>query len=391
MPEVIVEIFDTTMRDGAQALPSDNQFENGLKPKIGDEIAKLGAGIIEAGFPATKGDAEEVSNVARTVGNTEYAVNSWFSTSLESPIKKLRPPVIAGLSRTVMSDIEATWEAIEPANRPRIHTFVSTDTEHMAAKFPGKSPDEVLEMGRTAIAFARDISQHNPNSTVEFSAEAASTTHMSYLEKVVKTAIDTGADVVNLPDTVGQRSPFWMHKFYSKVIEWVMETNPSVIVSSHNHNDLGLAVANSFSLVQAAADYAQNHNANVRTQIESTICGLGERAGNADIFPIMAQLFKFTPEMPVAVKWEFNPALAVSSAVAVLRHGNMSVQRQNPVVGSDINRHRSGIHSDGIIKGGYQIYTPHDPTFWGHTSSAIHEEGKYQGANGRRHVSELNP
>lgn len=386
MNKVTVEFLDTTLRDGAQSLPNNHQFDTGIKLDTADKIAQLGVSVIEAGFPATASDAEEVREVAESVGNQTYEISTWNNTELDAPHAYIRQPVIAGLSRTVMPDIEATWDAVSPAARPRIHTFVSTDAEHMAAKFPNKTPDEVLQMGRTAVAFAREISTNHTGATVEFSAEAASTTDISYLEKVVKSAIDAGADVINLPDTVGQRDPFQMQKFYKRAIQWVMESNPNVVVSAHNHNDLGLAVANSYSLVRAAAKYAEKHDKEVRTQIETTICGLGERAGNADIFPMTAQLFKFSPEFNVPVEWEFNPIRSVATAASVLSQANLTVPRQNPIVGRDTNRHRSGIHSDGIIKGGHQIYSPYDPTFWGHSDLAVHEEGKYQGANGRRHI-----
>jgi 2-isopropylmalate synthase len=296
---------------------------------------------------------------------------------------KYEAPVIAGLSRTSPGDIEAAWSAVSPARRSRIHTFISTDPEHMAAKFPGKSPEDVLAMGSAAVAYARSLTVGHADATVEFSAEAATTTEAGYLERVVKEAIYQGTDVVNVPDTVGQRDPFWMHGFYYRVIDWVMNSNPGVTISAHNHNDLGMAVANTNMLVRAAADYAIKHAATVRVQLETAMCGLGERAGNADVFPIAAGLFKFSPEAGVPVIWQFNPGQSVAVAREVMGYAAFEVHRQSPIVGSDTNVHRSGIHSDGVLKGGHRIYTPHDPTFWGHEASARHEDGKYQGRNGR--------
>lgn len=378
---VEVTIFDTTLRDGAQSLPKEHQFLDGAKPVIADGIASFGAGVIEAGFPATPFDAEEVANVANTVGQTEYTVDVWRNG--ERAGQASRSPVIAGLSRVAFSDIEATWGSVQNAKRARIHTFVSTDPEHMAKKFPGKSPEQVLAMGQEAVRFAKSLIAAHADASVEFSAEAASTTNMAYLERVVKAALEEGADVINVPDTVGQRDPLWMKNFYSTVIDWVMRTNPDATISAHNHNDLGLAVANTGMLAHAAAEYAKAHDQTVRIQYETTVGGLGERAGNADVFPTVAGLFKFTPDMTVPVDWQINPSKAVGVANGVMACAVLDVDRQSPVVGHDINHHRSGIHSDGIIKGGHRLYTPLDPTFWGHKSNAVHEDGKYQGRHGR--------
>jgi isopropylmalate/homocitrate/citramalate synthase len=135
-------------------------------------------------------------------------------------------------------------------------------------------------------------------------------------------------------------------------------------------------------------DYAAKSDREVGIQIESTVCHLGERAGNADIFPIAARLFNETKDLEVPVTWQFNPQMSASIASVVMGFAGLEVHRQNAIVGEDINAHRSGIHSDGIIKGGHRIYTPHNPTFWGHAEEARHEEGIYQGANGRRAIAE---
>jgi len=379
-PSVHVEIFDTTMRDGAQALPEGNQFSEGSKVVIAEHIARLGVGVIEAGFPATPSDGEEVAAVAESVGRQAYDVAHWRDGRAEA-VRQV--PVIAGLSRTTEGDIEATWKSIHSAIRPRIHTFVSTDDEHMRAKFPGKTPDEVRDMGIRAVSFARAMTEEHDGASVEFSAEAASTTNRDYLERIIKDAVGAGADVINVPDTVGQRDPFFMYQFYRNVIRWVTESNPDVAISAHNHNDLDNAAANSLALVRAAADHATVTQNSVKVQIETAICGLGERAGNADVFPVVAGLFKFAPDYVVPTNWHFNPRLAVATARAVMGQAGLPVDRQSPIVGEDTNVHRSGIHSDGVIKGGHRIYTPHDPTFWGHSKNAVHEEGKYQGKAGR--------
>jgi 2-isopropylmalate synthase len=381
MPTVNVEFLDTTLRDGAQSLPEANQFPDGSKPEIARAIANLGISTIEAGFPATPADTEEVRSVAQTVGQERFKVIGWNND--RDPEEITRPVVVAGLSRANREDIDATWGAIENALKPRVHTFISTDPEHMAAKFPDMSPDEVLAMGIKAVEYARSVSEGS-GAQVEFSAEAASTTDLLFLERVVKGAIQAGADVVNLPDTVGQRDPFFMLDFYSRAIGWVMSESPDVTISAHNHNDLANAVPNSLALIMAATNYAAANDVDVNTQIESTICGLGERAGNADVFPVVASLFKLNPRLNgVELQFEFNPGRSVNTANYIMGQAGLIVDRQSPVVGSDILTHRSGIHSDGVIKGGHQIYTPFDPQFWGHNKSARHEDGLYQGRSGR--------
>jgi 2-isopropylmalate synthase len=173
-----------------------------------------------------------------------------------------------------------------------------------------------------------------------------------------------------------------MMRFYKQVLRWANESNPDVIISAHNHNDIGLAVANSLSLVEAAVRHSEEHDVPVHLQIETTVCGLGERAGNADIFALVGGLFKFAPEFEQEARWQFNPEQSVRVANAVLAIAGLEVPRQAPIVGRDINVHRSGIHSDGVLKGGHGIYTPFDPRFWGHDSSARHEKGMYQGRRG---------
>lgn len=379
-PEVHITLFDTTARDGAQSLPEQNQFPDGTKYIIANEVARLGMGVIESGFPRTPSDAEEIEIIAKTIGQDSFKVSEWVDGVKAHD--RQRPPIIAGLCRIDPVDIEVGWEAVQSAKYPRIHTFVSTDDHHREAKFPGVSRTDLVRMARWGVAYAKEISANSPNASTEFSAEAASTTPMLYLEKVMRAAMDEGADIINMPDTVGQRNPMSMYEYYKRIIGWVIKTNPEVVVSAHNHNDLGLAVANTYMLVSAAAYQARKHNQIVRIQLETTICGTGERAGNADIFPVVAGLFKFSPEEPVPIRWQFNPENAVRAATTIMSLAGLEVHRQNPIVGRDIMRHRSGIHSDGVLKGGHQMYTPFSPTFWGHQENAVHETGKYQGKAG---------
>jgi 2-isopropylmalate synthase len=387
MSESIVDIsfFDTTLRDGAQSLSITNQFQPGAKVKAANSIAELGIGVIEAGFPATRGDDLEVREVAETIGNQTYSVSNWSSEERIGSYDQI--PIIAALSRAVPKEIEEAWHAVSSAMLPRIHTFIATDAEHMQTKFPGLSPDQILDKGVDAIRRARELTAHRPHAEVEFSAEAATTTNHAFLERVVKEAINNGADIINVPDTVGQKSPFTMFFFYRKVIGWALSANKNVTISAHNHNDLGLAVANSMALVWAAAEYSDVHSAPVKVQLETTFCGLGERAGNADIFPIAAGLFKFVPDLSHAeLRWNFNRHRSYRAAREVLKLANLEVPPQSPVVGSAINRHYNGIHSSAILKGDHRLYTSFNPTEWGHPKDAVLGDGKYQGQAGREFI-----
>ncbi len=382
MPKVRVHFFDTTLRDGAQSLPASHQFPNGSKTKIADAIARLGIGVIEAGFPATPEDAAEVMAVAKSVGQASFKTSTWSTagTSCETQFT----PVIAGLSRAVHSDIDATWQAVSAAKYPRIHTFVSTSDFHRQNKFPGVSRDELVVIATDAVSYAKQVSAAHPGASIEFSAEAASTTEPTYLKQVIEAAIRAGADIINVPDTVGERDPIWMLDFYRDVISWVTSADDQATISAHNHNDLGNAATNSFMLVRAASEYVKRSGKDITVQVEATVCGLGERAGNADVFTVASNLFKFASDLDAEIEWQFSPETSVTTAKSVMGAAGLAVDRQAPVVGRDTNVHRSGIHSDGVIKGGHSMYTPFDPTFWGHQEQAVHEDGKYQGKAGRR-------
>ena len=381
---VYVEILDTTLRDGAQSLPEEHQFEDGHKFYVARHISDLGINTIEAGFPRTAGDNQEVYEIAQSIGNTSRNVQEWSSNQTESSNNFLRYPIIAALARADAKDIEVTWNAISPARYPLMHSFIATDPDHINTKFPGATPEDIILKSKNSVRLARNLMSDHIFSRLEFSFEAASTTQPQFLERIIKDVINEGADVINVPDTVGQMEPFGIYNFYHKVIDWVISSNPSVIVSAHNHNDQGLAVANSLSFIRAASDYAKSHSKDIKVQVETTICGLGERAGNADVFPFVAALHSFGDQLPATIVWNFNRELSVDVANNVMAHAKFCVNRQNPIVGRDIMRHRSGIHSDGIIKGDHRIYTPINPTEWGHSENAIHETGKYQGNRGNR-------
>lgn len=380
-PYVDITLFDTTLRDGAQSLPARNQFSTGAKPRIARSIAGLGIGVLEAGFPATPSDGAEVQAVANSVGNTLFERTNWVD-GVDAGTQSFTP-VIAGFARATHDDIDKTWQAVQGALFPRINTFVSTSDFHRERKFPGTSRDQLLAIGEQAVRYAKRVSWQHTGATVEFSAEAASTTDLGYLREVLVAMVRAGANVVNVPDTVGERDPFWMKFYYAQVIDWVTQENPSVTIAAHNHNDLGLAVANTHALVWAAAEWVAAHQQTLHIQLETTVCGLGERAGNADVFSVAGGLHKFIQSLPASARWQFNPSRAVQVAHDVLSEARLLVPRQSVIVGEDTNVHRSGIHSDGVIKGGHSMYTPFDPMFWGHQSQAIHEDGRYQGRAGK--------
>jgi len=387
--EVCVTLFDTTGRDGAQSMPRTNEFPIGSKVEIADTMARLGLGVIEAGFPATlpvnghvgPTETEEVTEVADVVGSGQgYEVIEWMDHKMVA--SRERTPIIAGLCRVLPDEIDTTWSAIQAADHPRIHTFVSTEDNHREAKF-GVDREQLIEMIKKGVSYARSISTGHPGATIEWSAEAASDTDEVYLERSIKTAVDAGANVVNLPNTVGGILPDEAQDRFRKYISWIMGINQDVTVSVHEHNDLGFAVANTSLFVAEAVEWVKTSGRSINIQLETTACGLGERAGNADIFPVVAGLAARSERSDVPIRWQFNPWLAVESGQKIMSVAELTVDRQNPVIGRDVMRHRSGIHSDGVLKGGPLLYAGVRATEYGHSDDAVHEDGRYQGKRGR--------
>jgi len=247
-----VIIFDTTLRDGEQS--PGISLDVGEKLEIADQLARLGVDYIEAGFPiASQGDFEAVLAIAKSV----------------------RGPVICGLSRTALKDIDRCWEAIEPAEKHRIHTFIATSETHMKHKLR-MTPDQVLNEAARAVAHAR-----NYTADVEFSPEDASRSDFDFMCTVLQAAVESGATTLNIPDTVGYSTP----KEYGALIGRIAKAlGDCAIVSVHCHDDLGFAVANSLAAVEAGA-----------RQIECTINGIGERAGNCSLEEIV-MILKTRPD-----------------------------------------------------------------------------------------------
>jgi 2-isopropylmalate synthase len=312
-----VKIFDTTLRDGEQALPASLSVKEKLQ--IALALERLGVDIIEAGFPVSSpGDFKSVQTIAREVKNS----------------------VVCGLSRAVAADIDACGESLKVAERFRIHTFIATSEIHVGAKLR-KSPEEVLEMAVKAVKHARRYTDD-----VEFSCEDAGRTNIDYLCRMVEAAIKAGATTVNIPDTVGYTIP----TEFGQIINTLFNRVPNIdqaVISVHCHNDLGLAVANSLAAVQNGA-----------RQVECTINGIGERAGNCSLEEI-AMVLK-TRENLLGLNTGINSQEISRTSKLVSQICNMPVQANKAIVGANAFSHSSGIHQDGVLKSmnTYEIMTP---------------------------------
>ena len=312
-----VYIFDTTLRDGEQSPGASMTLEEKLQ--IAELLDAMGVDVIEAGFPiASNGDFESVSEVAKLMKNAQ----------------------VCGLARAGAKDIDRAADAVKHAKNPRIHTFISTSPVHMKHKLQ-MEPDEVMEAIAFSVSHARN---HVEN--VEWSPEDATRTDRDFLCATVETAIKAGATTINIPDTVGYTVP----QEYFEIITMLRERVPNIdkaIISTHCHNDLGLAVANSLSGVQAGA-----------RQVECTINGLGERAGNAALEEIVMALNVRNDAMPQWTNIETTSLARASKLVSSVTA--FPVQYNKAIVGQNAFAHESGIHQDGMLKNNqtYEIMTP---------------------------------
>jgi 2-isopropylmalate synthase len=302
-----VLIFDTTLRDGEQSPGiSLNAAE---KLEIAQQLARLGVDVIEAGFPITSpGDFEAVQGIARAVEG----------------------PVIAGLARTHAADIDAAYGAVRDAARPRIHTFISTSDIHIVHQLQSTRED-VLGQARAAVSQARSLVED-----VEFSPMDATRSEIEFTAEVVAAAIEEGASTINIPDTVGYAMPHeygaWLERLYGLV-----PALHDVVLSVHCHDDLGLAVANSFAGALAGA-----------RQIECAVNGIGERAGNASLEEIVMLLA--TRESDVGLITAVNTRELARTSRLVSRLTGYVVQPNKAIVGRNAFAHESGIHQDGVLK-----------------------------------------
>jgi 2-isopropylmalate synthase len=334
-----VFIFDTTLRDGEQCPGATMTFEEKLE--VADYLDHMGVDIIEAGFPiASDGDFEAVSRIAKRAKNA----------------------TIAGLARAIPADIDRAGEAVRDARRGRIHTFVSTSPIHLAHQMR-KSEAEVLEIISATVARARNLVED-----VEWSAMDATRTPIEYLCRCVEAAIKAGATTINLPDTVGYATPEEFGAMFRAVRERVPGAD-KVIFSTHCHNDLGLAVANSLAGVQAGA-----------RQVECTINGIGERAGNAALEEIVMAIRTRRDALPYTTGIDTTMLARASKLVSAVT--NFPVQYNKAIVGRNAFAHESGIHQDGILKyqQTYEIMTP-ESVGVGKTSLVM---GKHSGRNAFR-------
>ena len=300
-------IFDTTLRDGEQSPGAAMTKEEKLR--IAKSLEKLGVDVIEAGFAiSSPGDFAAIKSIADTIKDC----------------------IVCSLSRTTHGDIERAAEALENAVAPRIHTFIATSPIHMEYKLQ-MTPEEVLEQSIGAVKIARNFVDD-----VEFSLEDGSRTEFDYMCRVVEAVIEAGARTINIPDTVGYGEPGQ----YGEMIGRVMATVPNAdkaVFSVHCHNDLGLAVANSLSAVMHGA-----------RQVECTINGLGERAGNASLEEIVMAIRTRSDVYPVHTGIKTEQIVPVSRLVSTIT--GFPVQPNKAVVGANAFAHESGIHQDGVLK-----------------------------------------
>ncbi|MDQ3737209.1 MAG: 2-isopropylmalate synthase, partial [Actinomycetota bacterium] len=301
-----IQIFDTTLRDGEQSPGISLSVEE--KVEIAHQLARLRVDVIEAGFPITsEGDFESVSRIAAEV----------------------KGPSIAGLSRIHQIDIERAWEAVKWSARPRIHTFVGTSDLHIEHQMRSNQA-EILERAGEAVRFARSLCPE-----VEFSPMDATRTDIGYLAEVVAAAVEAGADVINIADTVGYTTPVEFSAFLQELQERVPDLRDKVL-SVHCHDDLGLAVANSLAGVQAGA-----------RQIEVAVNGIGERAGNASLEEIVMALVTrgdhYGVELGVDTRQLANTSRMISNITGY------EVPPNKAVVGRNAFAHESGIHQHGVL------------------------------------------
>ncbi|MDY6954281.1 MAG: 2-isopropylmalate synthase, partial [Thermodesulfobacteriota bacterium] len=314
-----IAIFDTTLRDGEQ-IPGAclNPRE---KLEVALQLARLQVDCIEAGFPiSSPGDFRAVQGIAENV----------------------KGPTIVALARAVPKDIETAWEAIKKAERPRIHVFLGTSDVHIQKKF-GLDREKALERGLEALKLAKSLCPH-----VEYSTEDASRTAPDYLAKVVEKVIEAGATVVNIPDTVGYAVPQQFGELIAYLRERVSNID-KVVLSVHCHNDLGLATANSLAAIVNGA-----------RQVECTMNGLGERAGNASLEELVMALRTRKDFFNFQTSVETKEIMRTSKLVSRLM--GIPVQANKAIVGSNAFAHSSGVHQDGILKdrSTYEVIRPED-------------------------------
>jgi len=317
MERVRITVFDTTLRDGEQSPGCSMNVHE--KIRMAHQLDRLGVDVIEAGFPiASEGDFQAVQAIAGAI----------------------RRPIIAGLARACALDIERAWEALKGAARPRIHVFLATSDIHLKYKLR-ISREQCLQQARESVKLAKSFCDD-----VEFSPEDATRTDRDFLVQVVQAVVDAGATTVNIPDTVGYTMP----AEFGEIIRMLKERVPgieNVVISTHCHNDLGLAVANTMAAIAAGA-----------WQVECTINGIGERAGNASLEEIVMAMRVRPDRYPFdcgVASEQLYPASQLLSEIT-----KVPVQPNKAIIGRNAFAHEAGIHQDGMLKNPltYEIMTP---------------------------------
>ncbi|MEX3313657.1 2-isopropylmalate synthase [Sulfitobacter sp. PS-8MA] len=313
-----VLIFDTTLRDGEQSPGAT--MTHAEKLEIAQLLDEMGVDIIEAGFPiASEGDFNAVSEIARQSQNA----------------------VICGLARAQLGDIDRCWEAVKHARQPRIHTFIGTSPLHRA--IPNLTQDEMADRIHETVSHARNLCDN-----VQWSPMDATRTELDYLYRVVEIAIKAGATTINIPDTVGYTAPRESADLIAKLLENVPGAD-EIVFATHCHNDLGMATANSLAAVEAGA-----------RQVECTINGLGERAGNTALEEVVMALKVRNDIMPYETRIDSTKIMNISRRVATV--SGFAVQFNKAIVGKNAFAHESGIHQDGMLKNAetFEIMRPAD-------------------------------
>jgi len=334
----VIRIFDTTLRDGEQSPGATMTTEEKLQ--VAEQLVRLNVDIIEAGFPAASpGDLEAVKEIAR----------------------RNRGVAIAGLARANKGDIDAAWEGVREAEQPVIHVFLAASDIHLKYKLK-LSPEEALQQVKTMVAYARNLCP-----TIEFSAEDATRSDWDYLCRVFEAAIKSGATTINVPDTVGYTMP---HE-YEMLFRYLHERVPGmedVVMSAHCHNDLGMATANTLAAIKAGA-----------RQVEVTVNGIGERAGNTAMEEVVMAL-RTRPETFGRVDTRIKADELLATSQLVSRLTSIPVQPNKAVVGANAFAHEAGIHQDGMLKNRltYEIMTPQS-VGWADTKLVL---GKHSGRHG---------
>jgi len=325
MKDRYIKIFDTTLRDGEQSPGAS--LTSSEKLEIARALARLGVDVIEAGFPAASpDDFQGVQKIAREVGDSRG--------------REGRVPSICGLARTIKGDIDTAWEAIKPAAYPCLHTFLATSPVHMKYKL-NMDPEDVIKRVGAMVSYARTLC-----ADVEFSPEDATRSEPEFLYRVLEEAIKAGATTLNIPDTVGYATPEEFSSLISGIIANTAGIN-DVVLSVHCHDDLGLASANTLAGIQAGA-----------RQVEVTMNGIGERAGNTSLEEIAMTLY--TRKSVYNFETGIDPSQITRVSRIVSNYTGIPVQPNKAIVGENAFAHEAGIHQDGMLKNNntYEIMRP---------------------------------